>query len=388
MKICILGDIFCGGDMNDRNVPELSTPLREWLSGHDLRLGNLEGVFIDSYRTPPKDCVLFAHPERVAVLKELQMDCVNLANNHFHDQGIDGMVQTLSLLDENGIGHVGGGLDLEQARRPWIAEIKGVKIGVLGYCAYEPGHMMNLCFAGPDTPGVVRLDDENWRDDVKALRDKVDRIVVLIHWGKEHTWLPLAHDVKLAKRMADAGVDAVIGGHPHRLQGCFMRGGTPVAMSLGNGLFPNFLMVSPSTMSYDPKLRQECRKSTRFYYGPKVPTLKKWSWTCRASLGVSLEQAARGFSMKTRILWQDDSHSRLKFLSGPLGAGWKLWTLLLGAVIRIPGYRWFEKLCRLLGKPVTLITKLRIAAQSEGIGSFVKRQFGRICSRSSSRKKN
>ena len=40
-----------------------------------------------------------------------------------------------------------------------------------------------------------------------------------------------------AEQMADAGVDAIIGAHPHRLQGCSFIKDVPVAYSIGNFWF-------------------------------------------------------------------------------------------------------------------------------------------------------
>lgn len=49
------------------------------------------------------------------------------ANNHIYDYGYDAFVDTLALLDENGIRHVGGGMDSEQAEKVEYYEINGIK---------------------------------------------------------------------------------------------------------------------------------------------------------------------------------------------------------------------------------------------------------------------
>ena len=64
--------------------------------------------------------------------------------------------------------------------------------------------------------------------------------------GESKTWFPeLALDFaphkhqELAYRMFDHGADAVIGGHPHVLQGIQMVEGKPIFYSLGNFWFNN-----------------------------------------------------------------------------------------------------------------------------------------------------
>ena len=58
-----------------------------------------------------------ANPSRMEILKQMGVDIVSLANNHIYDYGYDAFVDTLALLDENGIRHVGGGMDSEQAEK-------------------------------------------------------------------------------------------------------------------------------------------------------------------------------------------------------------------------------------------------------------------------------
>ena len=60
-----------------------------------------------------------------------------------------------------------------------------------------------------------------------------------MHWGVERSTQPEEYQRTLAKQYIDAGADAVIGAHPHVLQGIEYYQGKPVFYSLGNFIFNN-----------------------------------------------------------------------------------------------------------------------------------------------------
>jgi poly-gamma-glutamate synthesis protein (capsule biosynthesis protein) len=64
-------------------------------------------------------------------------------------------------------------------------------------------------------------------------------IITVMHWGWED---PVANhrQRQLARLMIDAGVDAVIGGHPHLVQDSEVYQGKPIFYSLGNFVFEGF----------------------------------------------------------------------------------------------------------------------------------------------------
>jgi Bacterial capsule synthesis protein PGA_cap len=64
---------------------------------------------------------------------------------------------------------------------------------------------------------------------------------VFIHWGVETKRSPEPFQQEWARKMIDSGADGVIGSHPHVLQGFEYYKGKPIAYSLGNFLFPNYV---------------------------------------------------------------------------------------------------------------------------------------------------
>ena len=62
-------------------------------------------------------------------------------------------------------------------------------------------------------------------------------MIASVHWGVEGSYKYNTSQYNMAKGFVEAGADAVIGGHPHRLQGVEYIDGVPVCFSLGNFWF-------------------------------------------------------------------------------------------------------------------------------------------------------
>jgi poly-gamma-glutamate synthesis protein (capsule biosynthesis protein) len=80
---------------------------------------------------------------------------------------------------------------------------------------------------------------------------RADYIVVNLHWGTENARTPDESQRTFAHALIDAGADAVIGHHPHVLQGIERYGNGVIVYSLGN-----FVFGGNSRSSYDTGLFQ------------------------------------------------------------------------------------------------------------------------------------
>ena len=76
-------------------------------------------------------------------------------------------------------------------------------------------------------------------EEIKKAKESCDFVAVLVHWGIERNTLPEDYQKTLARQYIDAGADAVIGSHPHVLQGIEYYQGKPIFYSLGNFIFGN-----------------------------------------------------------------------------------------------------------------------------------------------------
>ena len=81
-------------------------------------------------------------------------------------------------------------------------------------------------------------DYENYKtkvkQDIESLRDKVDILIVAMHWGVEYTHEETDIQTKTANYLASLGVDIIIGTHPHVIEPVKKINNTIVFYSLGN----------------------------------------------------------------------------------------------------------------------------------------------------------
>jgi len=197
----------------------------------DVAMVNLEGTLTTAETEYEKTFNFQAHPEQVEVLTHGGVDIVNLANNHAMDYMEAGLQETLTTLEQAGIHSVGAGMNLTEARRPEILEVKGQRIAYFGYYTGED-HQATDTTAGTNPALEARI-----AEDIQAIRDQVDWIIVNFHWGVELSNYPETWQSKLAHFAIDQGADVVVGHHPHVLQGSEIYRGRPIAYSLGNFIF-------------------------------------------------------------------------------------------------------------------------------------------------------
>lgn len=202
----------------------------------DLTIGNLETpVTLGGTGAADKTYVYKSSPKALEAMASAGFDSVNLANNHILDQGIEGLVDTLTYLEQYGIAHTGAGMNRDEAYAPAYLERKGMKIALLGFSRVVPETSWK---AEGNRAGVAETYDSTGA--VKAIqeaRQKADLVIVVAHWGEERVSTPNNDQTRLAHEFVDAGADLVIGGHPHVLQGVEYYKGKWIAYSTGNFIF-------------------------------------------------------------------------------------------------------------------------------------------------------
>ena len=218
----------------------------------DLSVVNLECPITDRGTRADKPYNFRMRPDYVPALSRAGIDLVNIANNHIFDYGNAGLFDTISYLDSAGVHHIGAGKRPEDARKPLIFDIRGIKVGLAGY--YAGGEAP----AVSDTaPGVNQRRLESVQADIRTLRDRdsVDYIVVSFHWGNEKADRPDSDQVWFAHQAIRAGADAVVGHHTHVLSGIERYRGGVIVYSLGNFLFGGKYVPSYDTAVFEIKLR-------------------------------------------------------------------------------------------------------------------------------------
>ncbi|ADI01424.1 MAG TPA: CapA family protein [Syntrophothermus lipocalidus] len=216
--------------------------LGDSLKAADLVFGNLESPLSERGRPLPGKGICFrARPSMAAELARRGFDVLSIANNHALDYDTPAFEDTLRLLGEAGIRTVGGGGNITEARSPVILEEQGLKIAFLAYTEmadiyFHPKYQRRFQ-ATQDVGGVAPLVEADVKEDIAAVRDKVDILVLSLHWGTEYSDRPTDEQRRLAREFIDAGADIILGHHPHVIQGVERYGRGIIAYSLGNFIF-------------------------------------------------------------------------------------------------------------------------------------------------------
>ncbi|OMF67580.1 hypothetical protein BK141_01815 [Paenibacillus sp. FSL R5-0765] len=240
VTINFVGDIQFSGkvaELLDKNGYDYPfAKLGRLFKDDDLTIGNLETpITHGGTSAADKTYVYKSSPKALAAMASAGFDAVNLANNHILDQGVEGLVDTLTYLKEYGIAHTGAGMSRDEAYAPAYLERKGMKIALLGFSRVVPETSWK---AEGNRAGVAEAYDSTGA--VKAIqeaRKKADLVIVVAHWGEERVSTPNSDQTRLAHEFVDAGADLVIGGHPHVLQGLEYYKGKWIAYSTGNFIF-------------------------------------------------------------------------------------------------------------------------------------------------------
>ncbi len=229
------GDVLLGGHYEEaaRRDPDKAFRGFTLFQESDLSIVNLENPVTIRGTIVPKPFNFRMQPRFLGSLKKAGISVVNLANNHIFDYGREGLEDTFRHLDLAGIRHIGAGNNSTEAHTPHILTKGHQTVAAFGYYAggEAPG-------AGKNTAGVAVRDIRLASRDIKVAREEgATYIVVILHWGTEKADTPSAAQRWFAHSLIDAGADAVIGHHPHVLQGIERYKSGVIVYSLGNLVF-------------------------------------------------------------------------------------------------------------------------------------------------------
>jgi poly-gamma-glutamate synthesis protein (capsule biosynthesis protein) len=172
--------------------------------------------------------------EAVNALAGAGFDVLTLATNHMLDKGADGVISTLNYIRQTfpDILTTGAYLSAEEREIVPVTEVSGIRVAFLNYTYGLNGNDSARVF-------INVIQDDLILADVARAREQADYVVVAMHWGEENQTTPTDEQQRLARLLADAGVDLVIGTHPHVVQPVEVLTGadghqTIVYYSLGN----------------------------------------------------------------------------------------------------------------------------------------------------------
>lgn len=215
--------------------------IKEITKDYDLAYYNQETILGGS-ELGLSDYPRFNSPYEVGdAMIDAGFNLVSLATNHTVDSGEQAILNSRKYWNskENVVAVGSYSSDEEKAEiESQVHEINGITYGFLNYSYGTNGlpipnnhkYLINLW---PYTNEYESY-KETVKADVERLRDKVDILIVAMHWGTEYTHTPTDKEVDQANYLASLGVDIVIGAHPHVIQPVTWIDKTLVFYSLGN----------------------------------------------------------------------------------------------------------------------------------------------------------
>ena len=279
--------------------PELITYMQQ----ADIFMPNNEFTYSTRGKALPNKAWTFrANPSRINVMKELGTDIVLLANNHCYDYGADALFDTLDTLNSAGIAYVGAGRTINEAIQPYYFQYDNL---IIGYVAASQAEKYKMTPQATDsTPGILRCYDPSLYLDVIHQTAKVADIVIAnIHWGTEGSHKVEQYQRDLAYAMIDAGADAIIGTHPHVLQGMEYYQGKPIMYSLGNFWFNAKTMY---TCLYELEIDTKTESITNVRFIPAIQKNSKTNYP--ADLAIQREIFDFEQSISTNIVIDDEGY--------------------------------------------------------------------------------
>jgi len=201
----------------------------EAFSDKDILFGNLETVLSNRGKRAQKSILLHNDPEKAKLLKDAGFDVLNLANNHIMDLGIDGLNETLDVLDRNKLSFTG-------VRNPKYTQgralIQGTNmaLGFLGYYAYGFEDIQRRY-------AINKINDFDIVKDIIDLKAHCNVVIVSLHWGVESVFYPSPKQIELARKLIDAGASIILGHGARVPQGIERYKHGLIAYSLGNFQF-------------------------------------------------------------------------------------------------------------------------------------------------------
>ena len=209
--------------------------VRPIIKNSDYALVNLEAPIVDGSVAEKINKIGICQKcsaKAIDALVYAGFSMATLANNHFYDYGEKGVIDTLKACD-NKIDVVGGGICLEDAMRPFKKNIKDRTFTFINCCEHE------FSIATNKTGGSNPLNPIVIYNQIQEAKKQGDKIIVIVHGGRELFQYPTIRMKELYRFFIDAGAHVVINHHQHCYCGYEEYNNGLIFYGLGNFCFYN-----------------------------------------------------------------------------------------------------------------------------------------------------
>ncbi len=245
IKVSFTGDLLLLRDMIERayiegtdsvGFDEMFEHVSEYWRDDDLSIAVFEGPVASADSGYTASCfrdnipLHLNFPSSFATsVKRAGIDFVTTATNHLLDQGVDGYLHTLDVLDSIHLDHSGSYRTPSEHDQPKILQVKGLKIGVLAFTYgcnnyddgffFEKGNEHITCCMMGRASSYYKACQNHVREDFRRLKAlHPDIIIALPHIGEQFCHEPDKDQLAWCDLLVEEGADIIFSDHPHTVQ--------------------------------------------------------------------------------------------------------------------------------------------------------------------------
>lgn len=227
------GDVFLGRAVERSWLYNDIDPfiyIKDFLLQFDAVIANFESGVPEQHVPTPNYTFQFSVPERfLPSMYDANIQFVSLANNHTYDHGREGFLETQAAMRNHGINMFGHPRAIGTSSIQYLTAAD-TAISIVG---------LNTVGVPVDMDAITRT--------LQRMATTSDVQIVYIHWGDEYEHHPNQQQTSLSALFAQAGVDLVIGHHPHVVQSITQEDSTIIINSLGNFVFDQYFSEAVQT---------------------------------------------------------------------------------------------------------------------------------------------
>ena len=218
------GDLMAVDCFTYEDTEHLFDGIREFYFENAFTCANLESTICPT--APAGRSQVLGYPPKMNISEGMMdrfqaggrgIDYFSTANNHCYDYGEQGLLDTLDCLTRRGALYSGTNRTPEAQEDVLVVEREGIKIALLSYTCdmngneYEKKYLINEVRFNDEVPDFSLVERH-----VRQAREKgADVIVASVHWGWEFEMYPHQNVIQAGHRLAELGVDVILGSHPH-----------------------------------------------------------------------------------------------------------------------------------------------------------------------------
>jgi poly-gamma-glutamate synthesis protein (capsule biosynthesis protein) len=198
-----------------------------------------------------RNLILCSGPKYLDLLLSVGMDIVELTGDHFADRGTQAMLDTLEIYKQNNLPYYGGGVNEDEARKPFLMEVNGNKIAFMG-CNGKKGYPT----ATGTIPGAALCNYPFFVNQVRELKAQGYLVIFTFQHQECYSYGPCYTHEDGFRQVADAGADVVSGSQAHFPHVFEFRGNALIHYGLGNLFFDQMTYILPSGEVIDGTRRE------------------------------------------------------------------------------------------------------------------------------------